>query len=581
VDRIYVIEIENEEEVQEMSLKLEVGRSVPEETRQVAKAAFPKGNVYLWIGDELGELYADHLFMDLYPVRGQPTISPGRLALITVMQFMEGLTDRQAAEAVRGRIDWKYALGMELTDPGFDFSILSEFRQRLSAGQQEQTLLNVLLVELKKRGWLKARSKQRTDSTHVVASVRQLNRLEMVGETMRRALNELAEADPDWLKTIAPSEWFTRYGPRMDGIRLPKEREKREALIEVIGSDGIYLMSTLLETPEKQELRELPGVEILRQIWVQQYWMEYPEGEEKYRVRLRADDNQPPGDKRIHSPYDVDCRYCTKRSTEWVGYKVHLTETCEAETVHLITHVETSSAVEQDVSVTERIHAALDAKGILPGEHLLDTGYIGAELLVNAKEDYGIVICGPVRKDVLWQANSGDGFGLANFQINWKAQSVTCPRGRQSNYWSPRTNQYHQPVIQVRFRKEDCGVCPVQSKCTRSKLGIRHLLLLPQAQYKALQKARQEQQTPAFWKKYAKRAGIEGTISQGVRAFDIRFSRYIGLAKTHLQMVGSATAMNMYRLYNWVNGVPQAFTRLASFARLAPDPSLIPSGWRA
>jgi transposase len=366
----------------------------------------------------------------------------------------------------------------------------------------------------------------------------------------------------------------------MDGIRLPKEREKREGLMQVIGSDGIYLMSSLLDTPEKQELRELPGVEILRQIWVQQYWMEYPEGEEQYRVRLRTDDNQPPGDKRIHSPYDVDCRYCTKRSTEWVGYKVHLTETCEAETVHLITHVETSSAVEQDVSVTERIHAALDAKGILPGEHLLDTGYIGAELLVNAKEDYGIVICGPVRKDVLWQANSGDGFGLSNFQINWKAQSVTCPRGRQSNYWSPRTNQYHQPVIQVRFRKEDCCVCPVQSKCTRSKLGIRHLLLLPQAQYEALQKARQEQQTPAFWKKYAKRAGIEGTISQGVRAFDLRFSRYIGLAKTHIQMVGSATAMNMYRLYNWVNGVPQALTRIASFAQLAPDPSLIPSGWR-
>ena len=137
-----------------MSLKLEVGRSVPAETRRVAKAAFPKGNVYLWIGDELGELYSDHLFIDLYPVRGQPTVSPGRLALITIMQFMEGLTDRQAAEAVRGRIDWKYALGLELPYLGFDFSVLSEFRQRLSAGQQEQTLLNVLLDELKKRGWL-------------------------------------------------------------------------------------------------------------------------------------------------------------------------------------------------------------------------------------------------------------------------------------------------------------------------------------------------------------------------------------------------------------------------------------------
>lgn len=564
-----------------MSLQLEVGRNIPDETRRVAKAAFPKGNVYLWIGDELGELYADELFIDLYPLRGQPTLSPGRLALITIMQFMEGMTDRQAAEAVRGRIDWKYALGLELTNPGFDFSVLSEFRQRLIDGEKAQTLLDVLLVELKKRGWINGQKKQRTDSTHVLAIVRQLNRLEMVGETMHRALNELAEVDPEWLKNIALLEWFTRYGQRMDGIRLPKESEKREALIKMIGSDGIYLMFALLDTPEKKKLWELPGVEILRQIWLQQFWIEYPEGEEQYQVHLRVDDNQPPGDKRIHSPYDVECRYCKKRSTEWVGYKVHLTETCEDDTANIITHVETSIAVEQDVSVTERIHAALNAKGLLPKEHWLDTGYIDAGLLVDAKDDYGIAICGPVKKDVLWQANSGDGFGLSNFQINWEAQSVRCPQGHQSNYWSNRTNEYHQPVVQVRFNKEDCHVCPAQSKCTRSKLGIRHLLLLPQPQYEALQKARQEQKTPAFWKKYAKRAGIEGTISQGVRAFDIRFSRYIGLAKTHLQMIGSATAINLYRLYNWINGVPHALTRIGPFARLAPDPSLIPSGWRA
>jgi transposase len=562
-----------------MSLKPNDGRRIPEETRKVAKAAFPKGNVYLWIGDELSELYADHIFTAHYPLRGQPTVSPGQLALITIMQFMEGLTDRQTAEAVRGRIDWKYALGLELTDPGFDFSVLSEFRQRLIEGHQEQVLLDVLLGELKKRGWLKARGKQRTDSTHVLAVVRQLNRLEMVGETMRQALNAIGEVDPEWLQSIAPPEWFRRYGQRLDGVRLPKEREKREALIEAIGSDGIDLLLSLLQNPEKKQLWKLPGVDILRQMWLQQYWLEYPPGEESYQIHLRADNNQPPGDKRIHSPYDVECRYCTKNSTEWVGYKVHLTETCEDETVHIITHVETSSAVEQDVSVTERIQAALSEKHLLPGEHLLDTGYLDAELLVNAKVDYGITICGPVRKDVLWQANSGAGFGLSDFQINWEEHWVTCPQGHRSGYWSLRTNQYHQPVIQVRFKKEDCCVCPMQSKCTRSKRGIRHLLLLPQAQYEALQKARQDQKSPDFWKKYAKRAGIEGTISQGVRAFDIRFSRYIGLAKTHLQMVGSATAMNMYRLYNWVNDVPHALTRISSFASLAPDPALIPSGW--
>ena len=170
-----------------MSLKPVAGRDVPEDTQKVAKAAFPKGNVYLWIRDELGELYTDRLFNGLYPERGQPTLSPGQLALVSIMQFMEGLTDRQAAEAVRARIDWKYALGLPLTDPGFDFSVLSEFRQRLSTSQNSQVILDVLLSELKRRGWLKARGKQRTDSTHVLAVVRAVNRLEMVWKTLCEA----------------------------------------------------------------------------------------------------------------------------------------------------------------------------------------------------------------------------------------------------------------------------------------------------------------------------------------------------------------------------------------------------------
>ena len=175
---------------------------------------------------------------------------------------VHGRADRSTGcGAVRGRIDWKYALGLELTDPGFDFSVLSEFRQRLIKGQKEQFLLDVLLDELKKHGWSKPGVNNGRNSTHVVASVRQLNRLEMMGETMRQALNELAEVDPDWLKTIAPSEWFTRYGPRMDGIRLPKEREQREAFMEVMGTDGIYLMSTLWETQREEGIVGTSGCE--------------------------------------------------------------------------------------------------------------------------------------------------------------------------------------------------------------------------------------------------------------------------------------------------------------------------------
>jgi transposase len=159
---------------------------IPEETFKVAKAAFPNGNIYLTLRDTLGTIYDDTTFTNLYPALGQPAESPGRLALITVMQYLEDLTDRQAADAVRSRIDWKYILGLKLDDPGFDFSVLCEFRQRLLEGKAEALLLDKLLEQCESLGFLKGKKKQRTDSTHVIAAVRALSLLELVGETMRR-----------------------------------------------------------------------------------------------------------------------------------------------------------------------------------------------------------------------------------------------------------------------------------------------------------------------------------------------------------------------------------------------------------
>ncbi len=151
-----------------MSLQPTPISAVPEETARVARAAFPKGNRYLEMRDVIGTIYTDELFADLYARRGQPSEPPWRLALVTVFQFLEGLSDRQAAEAVRARIDWKYALGLELTDPGFDFSVLSEFRTRLVDHSTEHLLLDALLVACKDRGYLKARWRQLTHFTHVL-----------------------------------------------------------------------------------------------------------------------------------------------------------------------------------------------------------------------------------------------------------------------------------------------------------------------------------------------------------------------------------------------------------------------------
>jgi transposase len=269
--------------------------------------------LYLRLRETLGTLYQDEAFADLFPTRGQPAEMPWRLALVTVLQVVEGLPDRQAAEAVRSRLDWKYLLGLELTDPGFDFSVLSEFRTRLVSGGAVERLLRVVLEHCQARGWLKARGRQRTDSTHVLAAVRALNRLELVGETVRHTLNVLAEVAPDWLRAPVPPEWYERYGHRVEAYRLPKTEAERQRLAEVIGQDGTRLLAALEQETAPDWLRELPAVRFLRQVWEQQY------APVLGSLRQRSAKELPPVGERLDCPSDPEARYATKRSTSWTG----------------------------------------------------------------------------------------------------------------------------------------------------------------------------------------------------------------------------------------------------------------------
>ena len=221
-----------------MSLTPSVIEPVPDQTVQVARAAFPKGNLYLSMRDELGTLFDDTDFAELFSRLGYPAVTPWRLVLITIMQFLENLSDRQAAEAVRSRIDWKYLLGLELTDAGFDYSVLSGFRARLIAGKKQTLLLERLLDRFREKRLLKVRGNQRTDSTHVLAAIRVMNRLELVTETMRAALNEVATFAPEWLTEAALPEWFTRYAARAEQSRMPRTDPARETYARQVGEDG-------------------------------------------------------------------------------------------------------------------------------------------------------------------------------------------------------------------------------------------------------------------------------------------------------------------------------------------------------
>jgi len=326
---------------------------VPQETQRVARAAFAKGNRYVRLRDEIGVVFDDPRFAPWFPTRGQPAESPWRLALITVMQFVEGLSDRQAAEAVRARIDWKYALSLELTDPGGDASVLCEFRARLVDGAAGPVLLEAMLSRLKDLGLLKARGQQRTDSTHVLAAIRTLNRLESVGETLRATLNSVATVAPNGLAGVAAPEWFERYAIRVEEYRLAKGEAARTALGEPIGTDGHTLLAAVDAPAAPAGLRELPVIQTLRQAWVHQFFVE--DGV----VRWRQAADRPPVGTRFDSPYDTDARYGNKRSTTWTGYKVHVTETCDTDAPHLIVHVETTPAPVTNSDLAAPIHQAL------------------------------------------------------------------------------------------------------------------------------------------------------------------------------------------------------------------------------
>jgi transposase len=245
--------------------------SSPPDTARIARAAFPKGNIYMKLRERVGTIIDGTDFVALFSKEGAPGLPPWRLALVTILQFHEHLSDRQAAEAVRARIDWKYVLSLELTDPGFDFSVLSEFRTRLVKGGAEEVLLEKLLACCRALGLGKARQQQRTDSTHVVAAVRLMNRVELVGETLRAALNDLAVHAPDWLRTVAPTEWYERYQRRSEQGRLPKGQEARERYAQTVGKDGFSLLDLLAASTTPAQLRELPSVKTLQVIWSQHY----------------------------------------------------------------------------------------------------------------------------------------------------------------------------------------------------------------------------------------------------------------------------------------------------------------------
>jgi transposase len=560
------------------------------------------------IRDRLGEWLKDEQFAAAFGIRGKPGWSPSRLALVTVLQRAEHLTDRLAADAVRARIDWKYLLGLPLEDPGFDDSILSEFRGKVAGAGLEQVALDALLERLAAAGLVKAGGKQRTDSTHVIAAVAALNRLELAGESVRAALEALAAAHPDWLaQRICVPDFARRYGTPMTSWRPPASQAKRDELAIAYARDGYALLEAVYDPCSPGWLRELPTVDVLRTVLLQNYTRTTTrDGREVIRRREKEPDGDglPPGHARIASPYDTDARWGVKRDTFWLGYKLHITETCDdpppctchqplpgqqaaeerpggrarehdrehgkgcAQLVspNLITHVATTDATVTDNQMTAPAHDALAARNLTPGRHYADSGYLSAELVVSALATHGIALTGPLLADTSAQARAGAGYARADFVIDYDTQTATCPHGKTSASWTPCT-QKGQAAAVVTFSAADCGPCPARAQCTTSGKKRRQLTVLPRDLAQAQAAARAAETTIPFQADYARRAGVEGTMHQAA-SHGARRARYRGLPKTRLDHVYMATAINLLRLQAFWTGTALDRQRTSHLARL-------------
>ena len=570
-----------------MSMRPRPWPGVPELTARMARASSPRGNLAMRIREELGEVYADARFAAAFGVRGRPGISPGQLMMASVLQFSENLTDRQAAEAVRDRMTWKYALGLELEDPGFDPSVLSEFRSRLVAGDLTSLALDALLERLAGLGLVKAGGRQRTDSTHVLGAIRELNRLELAGESLRAALEALAAAAPGWLAGAIDPSWQQVYGARIDDLHLPANQAGRQELMVRYGTDGYWLLEQVFGPGAPGWLRELPAVQALRRIWIQQFYREVAGGRQEVRRRekLPEGDGLPPGRDCLISPYDLDARYSVKRGHGWGGYKVHFTETCDppgagpsasrtadagpqegrGDRPNLITAVATTEATAGDAAMTTPIHQQLADRDLLPGEHLVDSGYPSAELIVHAARVFGITLVSPLLLDNSAQARAGAGYDKAAFDFDFGARKATCPQGIASSSWTA-CRQHQDEAIVVSWPITACAPCPARQLCTSGQR--RQVTIRPRDLHEALAAARAEQTTGQWKARYAARAGVEGTMRQATHVTGIRRARYLGLPKTQLEHNIAAAAINMIRLDAYWTGHPLDRTRTSHLARL-------------
>jgi transposase len=510
-----------------MSLQDNWNREIPEDTAQLGQTILAAASSYRIIGDEVQDFIGVEDFAELYEPTGRGAVCPVLLALITVFQFMEKVPDRVAAELAVVRLDWKYALHLPLTWPGFHFSDLSNFRKRLREKGQERLVFDKVLAWIQDQGLIKKKGKQRTDSTHVLGLVARLSVLEMVWESLRVSLRAIEQAAPRWYKQTIPAAFSEKYVERQSDYKLNQDECRKE--LGKAGGDGYWLLDQI-EASAPPAVHALAAVETLRTILEQQFG--------RHEGKVWPCQSKVASAEVIQSPHEPEARYRKRRNKEWVGYMVQVTETAEDEEPNFITDIDTTNACAQDSQALEDIHDRLRERDVLPGEHYVDQSYVSGRNLAHSRER-GINLMGKTLADV-----SGQEFKQADFEIDFENRQATCPAEKTSLSWCDCPQEDGYCGAFVRFG-EQCKDCSLREKCTTARQG-RTLKISPY--HAELSTRRAEAETEEFKEKMKRRAAIEGTLSEMVRGHGLRRARYRGELKVTLQYLFTATAVNLKRL---------------------------------
>ncbi len=483
---------------------------------------------------------------------GRPATDPVMLAGVTLLQFMEKVPDRAAAEHVVFHLGWKYALDLELTDCGFHPTVLVYFRDRLEEKGAERVIFDCVLELLVELGLVKKRGKQRLDSTHILGYVKEMSRLECAVETVRLALKDLEQAMGRGKRPEFWGRLWALYVQSEVDWRLGKA--ERDSRYRQCGQD----MKELVEWIDRNHSKfsELEAVKLLRRVFFEQF--EVVEG------KLEVTAKRPP--RSIQNPHDPDAHYADKGKKQWVGYKVHVVETVEPSQPakvkgeageHFITEILTGEAAQDEMAgLAEVLKEEAEHHGIEPQALYADAGYVTERTLSEAEKG-AMELLGPTRPDPHPGPYNADAFC-----VDIEKQQAICPQGNVSTQWSRIRDAYMGTEYYRIEWGNQCDRCPVQKQCTRSKSGRR--ILVVGLRHDLVEKRRAEMRAADFSKKMYPRNGVEGTLSELVRGHGLRRTKYRGLSRVRLSHYLMGAACNVKRFLNLM-----AF----EMARATPQPA--------